>query len=73
MLRNPYIWHFAMHSIPALPERLVRGREREYFDYFYGVLSPDPSRMAVSVVLLIGFDHPGRPRHHCDSSRQPAR
>jgi len=43
VLRNPYVWHFAMHSIPALPERLVRGREREYFDYFFDALSPDPS------------------------------
>ncbi len=43
VLRNPYVWHFAMHSIPALPERLVRGRERDYFDYFFDVLSPDPS------------------------------
>ena len=43
VLRIPYVWHFAMHSIPALPERLVRGRERDYFDYFFDVLSPDPS------------------------------
>ena len=40
VLRNPYVWHFAMHSIPALPEHLVRGREREYFDYFFDALSP---------------------------------
>ena len=31
---NPYIWHFAFHSIPVLPETLVAGRERPYFDYF---------------------------------------
>lgn len=43
VLRNPYVWHFAMHSVPALPERQVRGRERDYFDYFFDVLSPDPS------------------------------
>ena len=43
--RNPYIWHFAMHSIPGLPERLVQGRQREYFDYFYDVLSADPDKI----------------------------
>jgi pimeloyl-ACP methyl ester carboxylesterase len=42
VVRNPYIWHFALHAVPGLPEHLVRGREREYFDYFYDVLSPDP-------------------------------
>ncbi|MBO2458728.1 alpha/beta fold hydrolase [Actinomadura violacea] len=45
VLRNPYIWHFGLHAVPALPETLVRGREREYFDYFYDVLSADPSRI----------------------------
>jgi pimeloyl-ACP methyl ester carboxylesterase len=45
VLRNPYLWHFAMHAIPNLPERLVRGHQREYFDYFYDVLSPDPARI----------------------------
>ncbi|WP_433057015.1 alpha/beta fold hydrolase [Dactylosporangium sp. CS-033363] len=43
VLRNPYIWHFGFHAVPGLPELLVRGREREYFDYFYDILSPDPS------------------------------
>jgi pimeloyl-ACP methyl ester carboxylesterase len=46
VLRNPYLWHFAMHAIPDLPERLVQGHQREYFDYFYDVLSPDPARIA---------------------------
>jgi len=45
VLRNPRIWHFAMHPIPARPERLVQGRQREYFDFFYDVLSPDPTRI----------------------------
>jgi pimeloyl-ACP methyl ester carboxylesterase len=43
VLRNPYIWHFAFHAIPALPERLVRGRQADYFDYFYNVLARDPA------------------------------
>jgi pimeloyl-ACP methyl ester carboxylesterase len=45
VLRNPYIWHFALHSVPALPERLVQGRQREYFDFFYDVLSADPAKI----------------------------
>lgn len=45
VLRNPYIWHFGMHAVPSLPETLVRGRQAEYFDYFYDVLSVDPSRI----------------------------
>jgi pimeloyl-ACP methyl ester carboxylesterase len=41
-IRQPYLWHFALHSVPGLPEALVQGRQRRYFDYFYDVLSPDP-------------------------------
>ena len=37
VIRNPYLWHFAFHSIPALPERLVQGHQAEYFGYFYDV------------------------------------
>ncbi len=48
VLRNPYIWHFALHSIPALPETLVQGRQREYFGYFYDVLSPNSARITPS-------------------------
>src|SRR5262249_12905699 len=28
-------WHFAFHSVPDLPERLVSGREYEYLTWFY--------------------------------------
>ena len=45
VVANPYIWHFGLHAVPSLPEALVRGRQAEYFDYFYDVLSPDPSRI----------------------------
>ncbi|QKW38492.1 alpha/beta hydrolase [Actinomadura sp. NAK00032] len=45
VLRNPYIWHFGLHAVPSLPETLVRGRQADYFDYFYDVLSVDPSRI----------------------------
>ena len=40
VLANPYIWHFAFHAIPDLPERLVQGHQRAYFDYFFDALSP---------------------------------
>ena len=39
VVRNPYIWHFAFHSIPDLPETLVAGHEAEYFDFFYDQIS----------------------------------
>ncbi len=36
--RNPYIWHFAFHTIPNLPEQLVMGNQKNYFSYFYDLL-----------------------------------
>jgi pimeloyl-ACP methyl ester carboxylesterase len=50
MERDPRIWHFNLHAVPDLPEALVAGRERLYFDYFFDVLSarkdgvPDAAR-----------------------------
>lgn len=43
VLANPYIWHFSFHAIPDLPERLVQGHQRAYFDYFFDALSPGRS------------------------------
>jgi pimeloyl-ACP methyl ester carboxylesterase len=45
VLANPYIWHFAFHSVPQLPEHLVSGGIAEYFDYFYNELAADPQRI----------------------------
>jgi len=45
VIRNPYLWHFALHAIPALPELLVRGHQSPYFDYFFDVLAADPARI----------------------------
>ncbi|HXA61308.1 MAG TPA: alpha/beta hydrolase [Streptosporangiaceae bacterium] len=45
VLKNPYIWHFGLHTVPALPETLVQGHQAEYFDYFYDILSVDPSKI----------------------------
>ena len=43
VLANPGLWHFAFHSVPALPEQLVQGRQREYFDFFFDAFSGDPA------------------------------
>ncbi len=42
VIRNPYIWHFRFHAIPRLPEYLVAGKERAYFDYFYNTIAAHP-------------------------------
>jgi pimeloyl-ACP methyl ester carboxylesterase len=39
LLADPRVWHFAFHLIPDLPETLVAGRERSYFDFFFDFLS----------------------------------
>ena len=43
--RNPYIWHFAFHSIPNLPEQLVMGNQKNYFSYFYDALCGNENKM----------------------------
>lgn len=43
VLSNPAIWHFAFHTIPELPEALVLGKQRIYFDYFFDILTKDHS------------------------------
>jgi pimeloyl-ACP methyl ester carboxylesterase len=45
VLADPRIWHFAFHAIPDLPEALVGGQERRYFDYFFDVLAGPPRRI----------------------------
>jgi pimeloyl-ACP methyl ester carboxylesterase len=45
VIRNPYLWHFAFHAVPALPELLVQGHQGSYFDYFFDVLAADPARI----------------------------
>jgi pimeloyl-ACP methyl ester carboxylesterase len=37
--RNPYIWHFAFFSVPALPESLISGRQHLLFDYFFNTVT----------------------------------
>lgn len=43
VLANPFIWHFAFHSTPRLPEILVMGKQRIYFDHFFDILTKDHS------------------------------
>jgi pimeloyl-ACP methyl ester carboxylesterase len=45
VIRNPYIWHFAFHTIPRLPELLVQGHQAPYLDYFFDVLAVNPARI----------------------------
>jgi pimeloyl-ACP methyl ester carboxylesterase len=45
LMADPRIWHFAFHALPGLPETLVRGHERVYFDFFTDFLSGDPKRI----------------------------
>jgi pimeloyl-ACP methyl ester carboxylesterase len=45
---NPQVFHFHFHAVPELPEQLVEGRERIYFDWFLDLLSDDPSRISDS-------------------------
>jgi len=40
--RHPDLWHFAFHAVPELPERLVAGREAEYFAFFHDAISAQP-------------------------------
>lgn len=40
---NPRLWHFAFHTVPGLPERLVQGRQRDYFDFFFNAFARTPA------------------------------
>jgi pimeloyl-ACP methyl ester carboxylesterase len=61
VLANPYVWHFAFHAIAGLPETLVAGRERAYFDYFFDVLTPDPTRISAEAraASVAAYRRPG--------------
>jgi pimeloyl-ACP methyl ester carboxylesterase len=39
VLTDPRIWHFAFHATDRLPELLVAGRQRAYFDFFIDFLA----------------------------------
>jgi pimeloyl-ACP methyl ester carboxylesterase len=46
ILGDPRIFHFALHALPELPELLVTGRERAYFDFFYDIMSGDSAALS---------------------------
>jgi pimeloyl-ACP methyl ester carboxylesterase len=66
--RAPFLWHFALHSVPELPEQLVTGQQETYFGYFYDLLSAAPgapssatrreqaAAYAAPTALTAGFD-----------------
>jgi pimeloyl-ACP methyl ester carboxylesterase len=46
IISDPRIWHFAFHNVVGLPESLVIGRQRQYFDFFFDFLSKHKSALA---------------------------
>ncbi|HKP01827.1 MAG TPA: alpha/beta hydrolase [Chthoniobacterales bacterium] len=59
----PNIWHFRFNG--EYPEKLVQGRERIYFEYFWNVLATDKARSipeAEREVYTEAYSKPGRMR-----------
>ena len=57
----PNIWHFRFNG--EYPEKLVKGRERTYFDYFWNVLAADKNRSipeAEREAYTAAYARPGR-------------
>jgi epoxide hydrolase len=46
VIRIPWLWHFAFHSIPDLPEQVTANHLPAYFDYFYDATSAVPSSIS---------------------------
>ena len=58
---NPNIWHFRFNG--EYPEKLVQGRERTYFEYFWNVLAADKARSipeADRKAYTEAYSRPGR-------------
>jgi len=59
----PNIWHFRFNG--EYPEKLVKGRERTYFEYFWNVLAADRARSlpeADRKAYTAAYSKPGRKR-----------
>src|SRR5436309_233687 len=59
----PSIWHFRFNG--EYPEKLVQGRERTYFEYFWNVLAADKTRSipeADRKAYTAAYSKPGRMR-----------
>lgn len=55
VLADPRIWHFAFHALPDLPELLVAGHQRAYFDFFTDFLAG--RKEAVTDTYRAAFAH----------------
>src|SRR6478609_8467836 len=59
----PNVWHFRFNG--EYPEKLVQGRERTYFEYFWNVLAADKTRSipeADRKAYTAAYSKPGRMR-----------
>jgi pimeloyl-ACP methyl ester carboxylesterase len=45
LLADPRVFHFALHALPGLPELLVTGHQRQYFDFFYDIMAGDKTAL----------------------------
>lgn len=60
---SPDVWHFRFHG--EYPEKLVQGRERTYFEYFWNVLAADGTHSipeADRKAYTAAYSGPGRMR-----------
>ena len=60
---NPAIWHFRFHG--PIPEKLVQGRERTYFEHFWNDFAADPTRSIPEAdrrAYATAYSRPGRMR-----------
>jgi pimeloyl-ACP methyl ester carboxylesterase len=57
---NPNTWHFRFNG--EYPEKLVKGRERTYFEYFWNVLAADKTRSLPEADRKAYTDAYSRPR-----------
>jgi pimeloyl-ACP methyl ester carboxylesterase len=60
---NPNTWHFRFNG--EYPEKLVKGRERTYFEYFWNVLAADKTHSipeADRKAYTAAYSRPGRMR-----------
>jgi pimeloyl-ACP methyl ester carboxylesterase len=62
---NPNIWHFRFNG--EYPEKLVQGRERTYFEYFWNVLAADKNHSIPETdrkAYAEAYAKPGRMSEH---------
>jgi pimeloyl-ACP methyl ester carboxylesterase len=60
---SPALWHFRFHG--PYPERLVRGREGDYFSYYWNVLAADSTHSLSAAdrrAYVAAYSRPGRMR-----------